>query len=559
MKGSPGINNRLFLMIAYTGAIFILLFTTLLTLQKRQSKMIHLESDEQFHREISSIINLNSKGQRQMVFDYTYWDEFNEIMSKGGNSTWFDQNISTILTSYDYDYVAVYSVANELLYERSSEGYSLSEVIPEGALELLDKKRLLNFFIETTEGYMEIASASIHPTFDQNRTQTEPSGYIFIGKLWDDKMVQYLSNFTSSQITIGKGIPHDDHKDYILHSHITFPGFEGTNIGGALFLRENPVFKLYYSSSVYMMGVLLLSLAFIWITIRHSTRLWVIKPLKHVENILKRENSNDIIMLKKAPGEFAQIATLFENYKKQEEELKQAKELAEQADTLKTRFLANISHETRTPMNSIMGFSELLNDPDLTHEQRIQYVGIIHSNSLKMMELLGDLMNVSKLQSGQEEVHETPFSLKEMMVNIHTNHNYKASGKGLLLVNKNQDSTDDIILYTDREKVCQIIDNLINNAIKYSPEGTIEYGFEKTKTSIRFYVKDQGIGIPEELHERIFEYFTQGETSLNKNYSGVGLGLAIAKANVKLLGGDIKVESESDKGSCFSFTIPHKF
>lgn len=559
MKGSPGINNRLFLMIAYTGAIFMLLFTTLLTLQKRQSKMIHMESDEQFHREISSIINLNSKGQRQMVFDYTYWDEFNEIMSKGGNSTWFDQNISTILTSYDYDYVAVYSVANELLYERSSEDYTLSEVIPEGALELLDKKRLLNFFIETTEGYMEIASASIHPTFDQDRTKTKPSGYIFIGKLWDDKMVQYLSNFTSAQITIGKTTHHDDHKDYVLHSNITFPGFDGSNIGGALFLRENPVFKLYNSSSVYMMIVLLISLAFIWITIRYATRLWVIKPLKHVENILKRENSNDIIMLKKAPGEFAQIATLFENYKKQEEELKQAKELAEQADTLKTRFLANISHETRTPMNSIMGFSELLNDPDLTHEQRIQYVGIIHSNSAKMMELLGDLMNVSKLQSGQEEVHETPFSLKEMMVNIHTNHNYKASGKGLLLLNKNQDTPDDIILYTDREKVCQIIDNLINNAIKYSPEGTIEYGFEKTKTSIRFYVKDQGIGIPAELHERIFEYFIQGETSLNKNYSGVGLGLAIAKANVKLLGGNIKVESEPGKGSCFSFTIPHKF
>ena len=559
MTKSPGINSRLFLLIAYTGAIFLLLFTTLLALQKRQSKMIHQESDEQYHSEITSIINLNSKGLKQMVFDYTYWDEFAEVMSKGGNIEWFDINISTILTSYDYDYVAVYSVSNKLLYERSSDDYRLSEVIPEGALELLDEKRLLNFFIETTEGYMEVASASIHPTFDQNRTATKPSGFIFIGKLWDTKMTQYLSGFTNSRITIGKAIGYYDHKDHILHSNINFPAYNGINIGGALFLRENPVFKLYNSSSVYMMVVLLISLVFIWITIRYATRLWVIKPLKHVENILKRESTNDINMLKRAPGEFAQIATLFENYKMQEEELKQAKELAEQADTLKTRFLANISHETRTPMNSIMGFSELLNDPDLTHEQRMQYVGIIHSNSLKMMELLGDLMNVSKLQSGQEEIHETPFSLKEMMVNIHTNHNYKASGKGLLLVNKNQDSPDDIILYTDRDKVCQIIDNLINNAIKYSPEGTIEYGYEKTNTLIRFYVKDQGIGIPAELHERIFEYFIQGETSLNKNYSGVGLGLAIAKANVKLLGGNIKVESEPGKGSCFSFTIPHKF
>ncbi|HCV16320.1 MAG TPA: hypothetical protein DF637_08310 [Rikenellaceae bacterium] len=559
MKRSPGINNRLLLLIAYTGAIFLLLFTTLLALQKRQSKMIHQESDEQYHREITSIINLNSKGLRQIVFDYTYWDEFTEVMAKGGNITWFDQNISTILTSYDYDYVAVYSVSNKLLYERSSEDYRLSEVIPEGALELLNEKKLLNFYIETIEGYMEIASASIHPTFDQNRTETKPSGYIFVGKLWDTKMVQYLSDFTTSQITIGKSVINDDHKDYILHSNIVFPGYNGTNIGGAQFLRENTVFKLYNSSSIYMMVVLLISLTFIWITIRYATRLWVIKPLKHVENILKREISNDISKLKKAPREFAQIAQLFENYKKQEEEIRRAKELAEQANTLKTRFLANISHETRTPMNSIMGFSELLNDPDLTQEQRMQYVGIIHSNSMKMMELLGDLMNVSRLQSGQEEVHESPFSIKEMMVNIHTNHSYKASAKGLLLVNNTPNSSDDIILYSDREKVCQIFDNLISNAIKYSSEGTIEYGFEKTNTFIRFYVKDQGIGIPLELHERIFEYFIQGETSLNKSFSGVGLGLAIAKANVNLLGGNIKVESEPGKGACFSFTIPHKF
>ena len=224
MKRSPGINNRLLLLIAYTGAIFLLLFTTLLALQKRQSKMIHQESDEQYHREITSIINLNSKGLRQIVFDYTYWDEFTEVMAKGGNITWFDQNISTILTSYDYDYVAVYSVSNKLLYERSSEDYRLSEVIPEGALELLNEKKLLNFYIETIEGYMEIASASIHPTFDQNRTETKPSGYIFVGKLWDTKMVQYLSDFTTSQITIGKSVINDDHKDYILHSNIVFPG-----------------------------------------------------------------------------------------------------------------------------------------------------------------------------------------------------------------------------------------------------------------------------------------------------------------------------------------------
>jgi signal transduction histidine kinase len=308
-----------------------------------------------------------------------------------------------------------------------------------------------------------------------------------------------------------------------------------------------------------MMAVLLLSLIFIWITIRFATRIWIIRPLKLTENILKRESANDIAMLKKAPGEFAQIAELFENFKKQKEELKEAKEMADQANTLKTRFIANISHETRTPMNSIMGFSELLKDPFVTQEQRNEYIDIILSNGKKMMALLGDLVDISKLQAGQAEIVESPFSLQQLMVNIYTNHNQKAAGKGLTLVNKNEGSSHDLTLYTDRDRICHIFDNLKNNAIKYSSEGNIEYGFEKYNHFIKFYVKDQGIGIPKEMQSKIFEYFIQGETALNKNFGGVGLGLAIAKANVNLLGGEISVESEPGMGSCFIFTIPHKF
>ncbi len=545
-------------MIAYTGAIFMLLFTTLLTLQKRQANMMHDQSDLEYHREISSIINLNSKGLRQIAFDYTYWDEFAEIMSKGGNSIWFERNISTILSSYNYDYVAVYSVDNKLVFESHGDK-KLTEVIPEDIFSHLNKKHLLDFFIETPQGYMEVSSASIHPTFDQKRTETEPYGYLFIGKLWDEKMINYMSEVTCSKITLGKTVKHENHKNFILHSTINLVAYEGSIIGNALFIRENPIFKLYSSSSIYMLAVLLISLIFIWITIRFATRIWIIRPLKLTENILKRESANDIAMLKKAPGEFAQIAELFENFKKQKEELKEAKEMADQANTLKTRFIANISHETRTPMNSIMGFSELLMDPFVTQEQRNEYIDIILSNGKKMMALLGDLVDISKLQAGQAEIVESPFSLQQLMVNIYTNHNQKAAGKGLTLVNKNEGSSHDLTLYTDRDRICHIFDNLINNAIKYSSEGTIEYGFEKYNHFIKFYVKDQGIGIPKEMQSKIFEYFIQGETALNKNFGGVGLGLAIAKANVNLLGGEISVESEPGMGSCFIFTIPHKF
>lgn len=237
-------------------------------------------------------------------------------------------------------------------------------------------------------------------------------------------------------------------------------------------------------------------------------------------------------------------------------ELREAKERAERADLLKTQFLSNISHEIRTPVNGIIGFSELLKDETITTEEREEYISIIQSGGERMILLINDLINMSKMESGEEVIVVSTLSLTSLFEHLFNFFKQDASKKGLYL--KFANTGADLLISTDREKLFIILNNLIKNAIKYSTSGTIEYGYKKEGDILTFFVKDQGIGISDNLKDIVFDRFIQGESNKNKNYDGLGLGLPIAKAYTKLLGGNIWFESEYGKGTAFYFTLPYK-
>jgi PAS domain S-box-containing protein len=237
-------------------------------------------------------------------------------------------------------------------------------------------------------------------------------------------------------------------------------------------------------------------------------------------------------------------------------ELITAKEKAEESDKLKTAFLHNVSHEIRTPMNAIIGFSTLLNDPDLTEEDRTQYIDIIFQSGSQLLLIINDIVDIANVESGQVKVNLTQMNLNSTLKSLNEQFriNRKQNNVSMSLSTILPDEDSNII--TDNTKLVQILSNLINNSIKFTRDGQIDFGYVLKDKLLEFFVKDTGIGIPSEYHSRIFDRFYQVDSAVSRQYSGTGLGLSICKGYVELLGGTIKVESESGKGTQFIFTIP---
>jgi len=238
-------------------------------------------------------------------------------------------------------------------------------------------------------------------------------------------------------------------------------------------------------------------------------------------------------------------------------ELIQAKEHAEESDRLKSAFLANMSHEIRTPMNGILGFSELLKEPGLTGEIQQEYIRIIEKSGARMLNIINDIVDISKIEASLMNLNLKDIDINEKMEFIYLFFKPQVEEKGMKFLFKNSLSAKEATIRTDSEKVYSILTNLVKNAIKYSKEGAIEFGYLKRDETLEFYIKDTGIGIPKERQKAIFERFVQADISDKMARQGAGLGLSISKAYVEMLGGKIWVESEEGIGSTFYFTLPY--
>jgi PAS domain S-box-containing protein len=243
--------------------------------------------------------------------------------------------------------------------------------------------------------------------------------------------------------------------------------------------------------------------------------------------------------------------------KKAEAELIAAKEKAEESDKLKTAFLHNVSHEIRTPMNAIIGFSALLNDNELSDEDRRQYIDIIFQSGSQLLSIINDIVDIANVESGQAKVNLTEVNLNSTLRSLNDQFSIYGKQNFVSIHLKTTLSDNDSKIVTDNTKLVQILSNLINNAIKFTKNGQIDFGYTLKDKYIEFFVSDTGIGIPPEYHSRIFDRFFQVDSAVSRQYSGTGLGLSICKGYVELLGGDIKVESELGKGALFLFTIPY--
>jgi len=246
----------------------------------------------------------------------------------------------------------------------------------------------------------------------------------------------------------------------------------------------------------------------------------------------------------------AEIKAQNESLIKINQELKHAKERAEESDHLKSAFLANMSHEIRTPMNSILGFSDLLKESRLTSDKQQQYIAVIEHSGKRMLNIINDILVISKIESGIVEIYNSELIVNELIESIYTLFKEEVAQKGIDFNFINTLPDSEAIIKSDGEKIYAILINLVKNAIKFTSKGAIEFGYYLKKESdssvLEFFVKDTGQGVPYEQKELIFQRFRQGSESLTRNYEGAGLGLPISKAFVEMLGSKIWVESNAE-------------
>ena len=301
-------------------------------------------------------------------------------------------------------------------------------------------------------------------------------------------------------------------------------------------------------------------------TIGSDSKIWLGVPLKiegELTGVLAVQSYTDENAYDESDMEMLEFISdhisISIDRKKAENDLIAALKKAEESDRLKSAFLANMSHEIRTPMNGILGFTNLLKEPELTGEKKKKYIKIIENSGERMLNIINDLIDISKVETGQMEVSISETNVNEQIEYVYTFFIPEVEKKGIQLFFKNTLPTQEAIIKTDREKIYAILTNLIKNAIKYSNDGTIEFGYEKKGKYLEFFVIDTGIGIPKDRQQAIFDRFVQAYVEDKRAFEGVGLGLSISKAYVEMLGGKIWVESKEGKGSQFYFTIPYNY
>ena len=536
---------------------FILLYFALFYYTKKAEKQVYRSSVEQFDNEVSKLLEVNSKPILVAINNDTNWDEFVNF-TKTRDTVWYHETISNELGIYEADYLGVYDADKKFIIRTPTEIIKSIDFIPKQEMDLLDKVGVNKFYMKIPEGIVEVTGASIHASNDPFKNKTKTSGYFFVARLMNIKYIKNLEKLTSSTILfVDTDVDFPVQRNKIT-SLYTLKDSSNKFIGKLLFRRN---FEVYFENAINLLYVIIVAFIINLIVNLIYTRRLVYHPLYLVRRALESGNRRAIKELKRSTGEFSYIGNLFEEKSNQKIELIKAKIKAEESDRRKSSFLANLSHEIRTPMNAINGFTELILNTKISESEKLEYLSVIEKSGKNLVGIIDDLIEMSKIESNQLSPNLTVINLDSMVTELYETVKVTIQNKDVEFKLEKSKIPAKFNIVTDDIKLKQVIINLLTNAIKFTEKGLVTFGFEidEANEMINFTVKDTGLGISEDNHKDIFDRFKRVDSDISIKVGGLGLGLAITKAYIDLLGGTISLESKVGEGSTFYFSIPLKY
>jgi signal transduction histidine kinase/CheY-like chemotaxis protein len=536
---------------------FIILYFALFYYTKKAEKQVYKDSVEHFENEVHKLLDLESKPIFVAINNDTNWDEFVDFMTTK-DEKWFNETIGNELEIYDAEYLGAYDASKKFLIRTPTQAIKTLDFIPKNAMDLVNKEGIKKFYLKIPEGIAEVTGAAVHPSNDPLKNKTTTSGYFFVVRLMDKEFLQNIELITGSKIKLVATDFHLQPEKNKITSAFELKDSEGYVIGKLVFQRP---FEVYFENTIRLLYVIIIAFFIILLLNFIYTRKFVYYPLDLVRRVLETGNKKAIKFLKETNGEFSYIGNLFEENNNQKMELITAKIKAEESDRLKSSFLANLSHEIRTPMNAINGFTDLILNTDINETEKVEYLTVIEKSGKNLVSIIDDLIEMSKIDSNQIIPNYTQVNLESCVNELYETVKVTIQNKYIEFILIKSSIPAEFNIVTDDIKLKQVIINLLTNAIKFTDKGMVTFGYEIDKQSelIHFTVRDTGLGIDEVEHKNIFDRFKRVDSDISIKVGGLGLGLAISKAYIELLGGSITLTSKVGEGSTFYFSIPLQY
>lgn len=525
-----------------------------LIVRNKESEIFREISKNQLERSINLYITSKENNLRNTLHDYTYWDETVDFV-KTRNPEWAEANLEGSLSSFKFHALYVFNTGYQEIYKISNKEYpNLKNItIKPEVFKKLHKNRYIQYFQYTDSAIVELLGSTIHPTNDPNKL-TEPAGYMFYARVWNREFLKELADVTSTKLKVLKNLPQNTIKEKSWELIVYHPlnNFNNKPEAYLLFNKTLEGYSLFTKFFKYFITIMLLFSILIIITLSYTASKYIYKPLVIIGESLKSNSISKTEELKPYTLEFREIGNLITQFLQQKKELEIAKEKAEESDRLKSSFLANMSHEIRSPLNGIIGFSELLKERQ-SDEKVHRYASYISGRSQDLLRIINDILDFSRIEAQQLEIQYTTISIHPFfddLENAYSLNNENTETKTKVIFHKGEN----LSVYVDEFRLKQVFINLIDNALKFTEEGTVEVGYRIAEKTMEFYVKDTGIGIPKDKLNIIFDRFRQINDSASRQ-GGNGLGLAICKGIIDLMNGKIWVKSNENEGSTFYFSI----